>query len=146
MGRPTTPATPQPAEPSSPKLNYHWAYSLPASVKDQFHWSGTDADLHYGLIEPTPAKLADISRDPNKQVRDVAVGFVAALGQLDADGNVVVDDEGVPVLRAVGYMEVERWLNRIGAKGMQLVVGEFQRLFTPTTDEGNALRASRRRR
>lgn len=150
MGRPSTPDQQPVAQPSAPKPDYHWAYSLPATIMDQYHWKGTEADLHYGLVEPTPGQIIEIARSPDRQIKDVAVGFIRALGVADADGRAVVEPDAdgnlVPVLQPVGYREVEAWLQKIGAKGMQMVVGEFQRLFQPSTDEGNAHRASRRRR
>lgn len=187
MGRP--PAAPvttvddltaPPKPPPSSERPYHWAYSMPPSITDQYHWHGTDADLHYGLIEPSLEQLAQIGRDPDRQVRDIAVGFVRALGKLGKDGKVilgdevVLDDKGQPVLEVVlddsgkqvldpvtltpnrqpkrhpklfpvGYIEVEAWFGRIGPKGAQLVVGEFQACFQPSKAEGEAHRASRRR-
>ena len=148
MGRPAQPLTVDQlaADPApKPARLYHWAYTLPRSVMDSAHWEGSDADLHFGVIEPTITQLQELGRDPSKQARDIAVGYVRALGQLGADGQVVVDDHKDPELRAVGYLEVERWFARIGPKAVQMVVGEWQALFNPSAAEGESMRASRRR-
>lgn len=128
-----------------PERFYHWAYSLPTSVMDQYHWRGTEADLHYGLCEPSLDDIARIGRDPDRQIREVAVGFIRGLARMGSDGKVILGDDGHPKLFPVGYMEVEAWLGRIGAKGAQLVIGEFQSSFQPSRAEGEAHRTSRRR-
>jgi hypothetical protein len=136
-----------PPEPKKPDSAYHWAYSLPASVMDSVHWRGTEADLHFGVCEPTIEQLQSIGRDPTRQVSEIIVGYVRALGQIDGDSLVteMVDGKRVAKLRDVGYMEVEAWIKRIGPKAVQMVVGEWQRLFNPSESEGESMRASRRR-
>ena len=128
-----------------PARVYHWAYPLPKSVMESAHWCGTEADLHFGVIEPTIAQLQELGRDPSRQARDIAVNFVRALGTLGEGGQVVLGEDKLPVMRAVGYLEVEQWFNRIGPKAVQMVVGEWQSLFNPSASEGESMRASRRR-
>jgi len=148
MDRPAQAQAPAPAhspQGPTPDRSWHFAYSLPPSVRDQYHWKGTEADLHYGLVEPTVAQIDAIGRDPGRSAKAVATSFIHHTGGLDADGNVILGEDGHPALFLRSVYEMEAWYDRIGAKGVQLVVGEFQALFQPTAAEGEAHRASRRR-
>src|SRR5512147_123120 len=122
-----------------------WYYEIPKSAMDSVTFKGCEADLYYSVKEPTTAqfmKIVSSGTPPREAVSD----YVREIGMPGPDGNVLRDvNSGKPLLQRVDHIRAAQWFARLGTKGQMLVAGMWGELFTPSNDEGESMRGSRRR-
>jgi len=121
-----------------------WAFEIPKSAMDSVSFSGSEADLHYSVKEPSVAQFMKLVTG-GTQMRDAVVDFVREIGVPGEDGKVQRGPDGKPIMRSIGHIDAAKWFARIGTKGQMLVATTWGELFTPTADEGESMRGSRRR-
>lgn len=113
--------------PAKPARGY-WRFELPESVKDSMYWTGTDADLVFGLWEPTAAEIRTMVKAEAEYSQETK-NFIAMIGDRP-----VVDNT----------TEVIPWWERLSPRAQTLVVTEFVALIMPTEAEGKSVRDSKK--
>jgi hypothetical protein len=130
--------------PSRDDKLFDWAYELPPEVMDTVSFTGTRADLHYAIKEPTLDQLRSMMVKDGRPI-DMVSDYVRAIGRADENGNPIKGEDGQVELMPVGHAQASQWLARVGTIAFGLVTNEWTKCFAPTPAAGEALRGSRRR-
>jgi hypothetical protein len=104
-------------------------YTLPPSVMLSANWRGEDSDREFGLREPTTGELTSVFKSETQDDAQIVPKFIVEIGGQ----------------RVAHYTQAQAWWARISPTAQALVSQLLLETFLPTEDEGNALRASRRR-
>jgi hypothetical protein len=130
--------------PSRDDKLFDWAYELPPEVMDTVSFTGTRADLHYAIKEPTLDQLRSMMVKDGRPI-DMVADYVRAIGRPDENGSPIIGEDNQVMLMAVGHVQASQWLSRVGTIAFGLVTNEWTKCFAPTPSAGEALRGSRRR-
>jgi hypothetical protein len=130
--------------PSPDSKLFDWVYTLPDDVDGSVSFTGTKADLHYAIKEPTVEQMrVMLTRDLKPM--DIVSDYVRAIGRPDENGNPIRGEDGLVEMMPIDHIRASQWLTRIGSIGLGLVASEWTKTFLPSQSAGEALRGSRRR-